>query len=269
MHLTPWRALVTVQRGGDRLPFFCVHGAGGNVLNFHDLSRGMNRAQPFYGLQASGVDGVSRPHATIGEMARAYLAEVRERQPHGPYLLGGYSAGGIVAFEMARLLTGAGDRVGLLALLDTRHPRAPIQRMDLATRLARFRDEGVGYVFDAFRRRRDDAQRKKDLREIDRRLARGETVPFELRNAHLVQNFRSAAAAYCPAPWPGRATLFRAEEIPYIYRAAGPAYGWDLDVLGGVEIVAMPGDHRTLLLGRNAEPLGRALDAAIARAADA
>jgi thioesterase domain-containing protein len=121
----PFRALVAVQRGGDRLPFFCVHGAGGNVLNFRDLARAMHPEQPFYGVQASGIDGVSPPHETIEEMAEAYVAEIRELQPGGPYLLGGYSGGGIVAFEMARRLTALGQEVGLLAFIDTFHRRCP------------------------------------------------------------------------------------------------------------------------------------------------
>jgi thioesterase domain-containing protein len=265
--IAPWRALVTIQRGGDHLPFFCVHGAGGNVLNFRDLSRGMSPVRPFYGLQASGVDGVSRPHGSINEMARVYLAEVRARQPQGPYLLGGYSGGGVVAFEMARLLTAAGHRVGLLALIDTMHPKAPILRMNLPLRLARFRVEGLQYVTDAVKRRRVHAKRAKMLREIEQHLARGETIPFELRETHLVNTFRRAVVAYETKPWAGRATLFRAERIAYIYKEAGPTYGWDRDVLGGVEIVAMAGDHHSVLLGKNAGPLGSALDAAIAGAA--
>jgi acyl carrier protein len=98
-----FHALVAVQRGGNRLPFFCVHGAGGNVLNFRDLARAMHPEQPFYGLQASGVDGVSPPHKTIEEMADAYIAEIREFQPQGPSAR--RVSGGGTRPEMARRLT--------------------------------------------------------------------------------------------------------------------------------------------------------------------
>src|SRR4029077_8113983 len=118
-----FRSLVTIQRGVDPLiPFFCVHGSGGNVLNFRDLSQAMGRSQPFYGLQSRGIDGVSRPHHSIEEMAAAYVTEVREVQPEGPYLLGGYSGGGVVAFEMAHQLTAAGEAVALLVMFDTFPP---------------------------------------------------------------------------------------------------------------------------------------------------
>jgi pimeloyl-ACP methyl ester carboxylesterase len=52
-------------------------------------------------------------------MATRYLRVLRKVQPSGPYFLGGYSMGGIVAYEMARRLLAEGDKVGLLALLDT------------------------------------------------------------------------------------------------------------------------------------------------------
>jgi thioesterase domain-containing protein len=261
-----FRAIVTVQRGDKRLPFFCVHGAGGNVLNFRDLSRAMDRSQPFYGLQAYGIDGVTPPHETIEEMARAYVAEVRELQPQGPYLLGGYSGGGIVAFEMAHLFAQAGQELRLLAFIDTFHPQMRLRRVTMRSRLARLRGEKLQYVKEVLTRRREVLRGSLTVREIEEHLARGETIPFALRDFHLTQSFGQAASRYRPRPWPGRVILFRAAEIAYIYRDAGPFYGWERDVLGGVEIVAVPGNHATLLLGQNAEILVRSLNEAIARA---
>jgi acyl transferase domain-containing protein/thioesterase domain-containing protein len=264
-----FRAIVTVQRGDKRLPFFCVHGAGGNVLNFRDLSRAMDRAQPFYGLQAYGIDGVTPPHETIEEMARAYVVEVREQQPQGPYLLGGYSGGGLVAFEMAQILTEQGQEVRLLAFLDTFHPQMPLRRVTMGTRLARLRSEKFHYVVEALARQREVLRGAMTVREIEEHLSRGDTIPFALRDFHLTHSFAQAASRYRPKPWPGRAILFRAAEIGYIYQDAGPSYGWDQHVLGGVEIVAVPGNHATLLLGQNAEVLVRSLNTAIAQAQQA
>src|SRR5207249_8294245 len=113
-----WSWLVLIQ-GGQRQPFFCVHAAGGNVLEYRDLARLLGPDQPFYGLQAKGLDGKSEPHTTIKEMASHYIREMRELQPEGPYLIGGRSSGGTIAFEMACQLSAAGQEVGLLALLDT------------------------------------------------------------------------------------------------------------------------------------------------------
>jgi acyl carrier protein len=99
--LPDWRSLVVVQRGSGREPLFVVHGAGGNVLNIKDLARAMDPSQAVFGFQALGIDGVTAPGASIEQMAQAYLDELRAVQPHGPYLLAGYSGGGVIAFEMA------------------------------------------------------------------------------------------------------------------------------------------------------------------------
>src|SRR6184192_2475708 len=106
-------------QGGQRQPFFCVHAAGGNVLEYRDLARLLGPDQPFYGLQAKGLDGKSEPHTTIKEMASYYIREMREVQPEGPYMIGGRSSGGTIAFEMACQLDAQGQKVALLALLDT------------------------------------------------------------------------------------------------------------------------------------------------------
>ncbi len=114
-----WSPLVAIQPNGSRPPFFCIHGAGGNVLIYRDLSRHLGPDQPFYGLQAQGLDGSCPPLTTIEDMARLYAKEIRKFQPHGPYLLGGYCMGGTLAYEVARLFRAAGEEISLLALFDS------------------------------------------------------------------------------------------------------------------------------------------------------
>lgn len=260
-----WRALVTIQRGGNRLPFFCMHGAGGNVLNFRDLSRAMHPEQPFYGLQAAGIDGISAPHETIEEMAEAYIAEIRALQPEGPYLLGGYSGGGIVAFEMARRLTAAGQEIGLLAFIDTFHPQLSMNEITITSRLRRLRREGMAYLRESVERKGLMAEAARQDLAIDECLARGDSIPFNLRERRLWRNFEKAQALYRVQPWQGKAMLFRAEKMVHYLEDRGPSYGWDRDVLGGVEVIKSPGNHATLLLGSNAELLVNSLGAAIDR----
>ena len=139
--LPAWRSLVVVQRGSGCAPLFVVHGAGGNILNIKDLARAMDPSQTVFGFQASGIDGVSAPGASIEQMAQTYLDELRTVQPHGPYLLAGYSGGGVIAFEMARRLDAAGEPIGLLAFIDTFHPHMPLPHIDVFTRLGRLRRE--------------------------------------------------------------------------------------------------------------------------------
>ncbi|MBO0935565.1 amino acid adenylation domain-containing protein [Fibrella sp. HMF5335] len=113
-----WGSLVPIKPGGTRDPLYIVHGAGLNVLLFNAVANNLHPDQPVYGLQARGLNGVDEPFRSITEMAEAYVAEIVMHNPTGPYLLSGFSFGGIVAFEMARQLQEQGRPVGLVALFD-------------------------------------------------------------------------------------------------------------------------------------------------------
>ena len=97
-----WSSLVLMQGSGTKPPFFCVHGIGGTVLRFRDLARRFGSDQPFYGLQAQGLDGKLPFHTRVEDMAAHYIKELQIVQSQGPYYLGGYSFGGMVALEMAQ-----------------------------------------------------------------------------------------------------------------------------------------------------------------------
>jgi thioesterase domain-containing protein len=243
-----------------------VHGAGGNVLNFRDLSFGLHHDQPFFALQALGVDGVSRPHGSIEEMARAYIEEIRALRPRGPYLLAGYSGGGVVAFEMAHQLKALGEEVPLLVFFDTYHPQMPLRAVSFSRRWSRLRKEGIRYVKELAHDRIDRARAVRERLQIKLCLLRGRPVPHALRDRQLTESFGRAAAQYRPQPWHGKAILFRAETVPFVFSGGGPYYGWDSVVLGGVKTVMIPGNHATMLLGPNAKvlmgPLNAALDEA-------
>jgi phthiocerol/phenolphthiocerol synthesis type-I polyketide synthase E len=116
---TGWSPLVPIQPNGSRLPFFCIHGAGGNVLIYRELSRNLGTDQPFYGLQAQGLDGKCPPLTKIEEMAALYAKAIRTQQRNGPYMIGGYCGGGLIAFEVARQLRSEGEEIALLAMFDT------------------------------------------------------------------------------------------------------------------------------------------------------
>ena len=111
--------VVAIEPHGSLTPFFCVHPVGGQVVCYMELARQLGPEQPFYGLQSPPADEVVGTTMTIEEMARLYCQEVARVQSEGPYLLGGWSMGGWIAFEMARQLKLAGREVALLALFDT------------------------------------------------------------------------------------------------------------------------------------------------------
>jgi thioesterase domain-containing protein len=95
------------------------------VIPFLQLANHLGTDQPVYGLQAKGVNGAEDNSCTIEGIARDYLREILEFQPAGPYLLGGFSFGGFVAYEMARQLVARGEKVALLAILDTQARSLP------------------------------------------------------------------------------------------------------------------------------------------------
>src|SRR5439155_9094971 len=95
----------------------------GQVLIYREFAQLLGADQPVYALQAQGLDGKRPPHTTIEAMAAHYLDEIRTVQPEGPYFLGGFCLGAVIAFEMAQQLHAHGERVALLAALDASGPR--------------------------------------------------------------------------------------------------------------------------------------------------
>jgi amino acid adenylation domain-containing protein len=114
-----WKSLVPLQPSGIKPPLFLLHGWGGDVYGFVHLAQLLAPAQPVYGLQAVGLDGEQARHTTVESMAAHYVAEIRAFQPEGPYFLGGYSLGGLIAFEVAQQLYRLNQQVAVLALMDS------------------------------------------------------------------------------------------------------------------------------------------------------
>jgi acetoacetyl-CoA synthetase len=111
--------LVQLKSGAETPPVFIAHGLGGSALDFYQIVKQLSVPGPIYGIQAKGIDGVEEPLESIEDMARYSLAAVKQIQPQGPYVLIGFSLGGLVVLEMAQQLTALGETVGLLALLDS------------------------------------------------------------------------------------------------------------------------------------------------------
>ncbi|MEB3189918.1 MAG: amino acid adenylation domain-containing protein, partial [Snowella sp.] len=114
--------LIPIQSQGNKTPFFAVHPIGGNVLCYADLARYLGTEQPFYGLQALGLQETEKPLNSIKEMAMVYIEAIQTIQASGPYYLGGWSMGGVIAFEIAQQLSAQGQTVALLVLIDSYSP---------------------------------------------------------------------------------------------------------------------------------------------------
>jgi len=116
---TSWKSLVPIKASGTRTPLYIVHGVGLNVLNFSGLALYVDEDQPLFGLQARGLDGVEEPLENMQEIARSYVNEILEHNPDGPYAIAGYSIGGIIAVEMARILQEMNKELKILVIFDS------------------------------------------------------------------------------------------------------------------------------------------------------
>jgi amino acid adenylation domain-containing protein len=235
--------LVRLQAGdpdGNRPPLFLVHQVGGYAFTFRALVRELGPHRPVYGLRSLGLEEGEEPLLTIEEMARHYLGLIREIRPRGPYLLGGASMGGMVAFEMAHQLQAMGEETALLVLMDT----PCLDQMPA-------REDHADAVAAVFRGRLDlcpeELRRHAPEEQIELALARvpGLDAAETRRRVRVLAANVDALYDYRPRPHPGAMVYFRAQT-----RRPGdpprPELPWIELMEGGTEIHVVPGDHNTM-----------------------
>jgi len=238
-----WSPLVELA-GGDGTPFFCVHPVGGNVLCYADLGRLVGADRPCYALQARGVEGDDPPYDDLPAMAARYLEDVRARQPNGPYLLGGWSFGGLVAYEMARQLTTVGEHVGLVALMDTPVPDLIEDLPDEAAALARLL-EGVARIDPDELRAMPESERLPHVLAVAERVhavPRGTDLNRARKLVDVYRTHLDAARRYLPGRFDGPVRLFRAERTAI----TATDYGWS-PMTSHLKIIDVPGDHESIV----------------------
>jgi thioesterase domain-containing protein len=211
--------------------------------------------QPFYGLQARGVDDNQVPHTRIEDMAAYYIDAIRSVQPDGPYLLGGWSMGGVVAYEVAQQLEAQGQRVSLLALMDAApvnsvEDAAPLDEITLLINFAR--DLGLsvdGLELPANELATLDSEEL--LSYVLQRAIEARIVPEDVQLAHarkLFEVFKTnvrAMQSYRPPPSSTRVTLIKAGE--QARETSDETMGWSAVTAGEIEIHTVPGSHFTIV----------------------
>jgi amino acid adenylation domain-containing protein len=274
-----WSPVVFIQPEGTRPPFFCVHGGGGNVLIYRDLSKNLGPDQPFYGLQSQGLDG-QRPLLTrIEDMAALYVEEIKRIQPNGPYFLGGYCMGGAVSYEMARLLREQGKEVALLAFFETLNlsavPRGSVgQNMYFSLQKVLFH-AGNFFQLQAKDQLRFLWEKTKVLKNrtsvwegmLLRKVSKnGDSPKSEAALlAHIWNTNDQAALHYVPKPYDGQITSFRPRR-PYA-KHRGPNVNFEQVAKGGQEVIMMPSYPAGMLVEPFVKRLAAQLRAAIDKAA--
>ncbi|NNE95749.1 MAG: amino acid adenylation domain-containing protein [Acidimicrobiales bacterium] len=236
---------------------FVIHGAGGDVLTFRALGAELEGELNVIGVQSAGVDGVSPMHTGRSQMVEEYLEEIRNLQPEGPYLLAGFSTGGVIGSAMAERLQSAGADVTALILFDTYHPAVeprPIPAREHLGQVLRRPAYLVERVWGRISARRDRIAR-------ERALAPEATgpVPFEVRKWQITANNIELWQDYAPPPITVPLVVASAEGVADIWEGmVTPDRGWAATA-ADLRIVAVPGEHMTLLEPQFAPTLVRRL----------
>ncbi|MBD2346873.1 thioesterase domain-containing protein [Anabaena subtropica] len=268
--------LVPIKSKGNQQPFFCVHPAGGHVLCYFKLAGYMGNDQPFYGLQAQGFYGDEEPLTRVEDMASLYVKTIREFQPQGPYRIGGWSFGGVVAYEVAQQLYRQGQEVSLLAILDSYVPilldeQKPIDDVYLVGVLSRV----FGGMFG-----KDNLVTPEEIKDltieekinyiIDKSRKAGIFPPgVERQNNRRILDVLvgtlKATYSYIRQPYPGKVTVFRAREKHIM--APDPTLVWvelfSVIAAKEINIIDVPGNHYSFVLEPHVQVLAQCLKACL------
>ncbi|HEV7672584.1 MAG TPA: non-ribosomal peptide synthase/polyketide synthase [Thermoanaerobaculia bacterium] len=265
--------LIPLHRGGDASPWFFVHPVGGQVHWYLELARRLGGDIPVYGLQAPGLTEGGPVLDDVPRIAETYLSVVREIQPEGPYFLAGWSAGGAIAFEMARSLQASGHQIGALVLIDAPFSGAPTFERDddevsTWTDMVAEIAGTVGVDQDALRRTLlalDPARRAAYVAgDLDRRGL----LPSGLGAEHLERMLAvhvatsRAVRSYAPPLYPGSGVLVRAADTLAEQYGALPdqAFGWAPFFVGDLTTHDVSGDHYSILADERVAALASVLD---------
>lgn len=251
-------SLISVQPHGSNPPLFWVHGDYSDIV----LRRHLPADQPVYALLHQARDGTAARYQTVETIAAHYLEEIQTVQERGPYLLGGFSFGGTVAFEMAQQLKRRGEKVALLFLIDSRFPGKEIAdspdpaeiRFAMRAKIRRHVDEVSTFSLSdtlAYVRVRAAARLHRIAdgftQPIKRVVCRwhvwtGRRIPLSLRSFYMLQIYGNARRKYVARPYAG--------DMVYIQCTAhsgGQAARWRSVIGGAMQLCDVPADHLAIV----------------------
>jgi phthiocerol/phenolphthiocerol synthesis type-I polyketide synthase E len=270
-----WSSLVTFNSSGSKPALFLMHSHGGNVLEYELLVHRLGKERPLYALQARGLDGNIVEEPRIEEMASHYLKEIRSIQSHGPYYLGGFCFGGMLAIEAAHQLISQNQEVALLILINAatkEYPNyyrgtTPVHRLlySLAYRISLELDSLAGLtprikyaqILTRLRRLRDvinargELLLEKYLEKFHRRM-RKHSMTFYLERLGIFHS--RAFEIYNPKPYDGKVLLIAAKRQPL---GIHPDHllGWKGLLTGEVQVREVPGFRQNMMDEPNVEIL--------------
>ncbi|HVX52009.1 MAG TPA: amino acid adenylation domain-containing protein [Chitinophagaceae bacterium] len=251
-----WECLVPIRPQGNKTPAYIVHGVGGHVLVLNHLLKYISPEQPLYGLQPKGIKGKSEIPRTIEDISAYYIQEILQQNQTGPYIIGGFSFGGIIAFEMAQQLTAMGKEVKMLVMFDTYLGRfyekaSPFTKLGwklhkiIYTCVLLWQNPKVKIAFEK-RKFKDKVLRQ--YNELRWKLKGNKVKKNHMYYIYKIQDgLKSARRIYKPAPYKGEIHLFRAKKKTFYFHDY-TYLGWQPFALNGIKTHDMPGEHEKIFL---------------------
>ncbi|MEI2582759.1 non-ribosomal peptide synthetase [Scytonema sp. PRP1] len=266
-----WSSLVAIQPNGSKPPLFFMHPMGGEILCYRPIAMYLGSDQPVYGLQPPGLDGKQPLLTRVEDMAALYIQEMQTIQPKGPYYIGGYSFGGIVALEIAQQLHRQGEKVAILAMIDTSVPGSE-KRLPFINRVFEhvnnFRQQGPAYL-----QQKLVGWREWGTYQIRHKymhlLGISEPLPEGDNHIDILGANHQAQSQYIFQEYSGRMILLRTDDKER-EEATGmqydPQFGWGELITGGIDVYHIPGSHYTLLEEPNVRVLAEKLKLCLEKA---
>ncbi|NEO38508.1 MAG: amino acid adenylation domain-containing protein [Moorea sp. SIOASIH] len=276
--ISSFSPLFPINPNGSKVPIFCIHPGGGTAFCYFELAKLLGTEQPFYGLQALGIEKGQEPLTRVEDMASLYLSAIREVQPNGPYTLLGWSFGGAVALQMAYELTIQGEQVAFLGLLDTYAPSKLPDEQNLVE------VEGEEIVFQLFGGTVSiPTEEFQKLAPEERtvfilnKAQQANVVPLDFQVADIERLLKvlelnyNAMRSYSPPNYSGSMTLFKPEKgslgfSQEVIAAMGPTLGWAEESIGEVKVETVPGYHEYMVSQPSVTTLAKKLQACIEKA---
>jgi amino acid adenylation domain-containing protein len=261
---TAWSPLLCLQSEGKKTPLFFVHAAGGSAFDFVEIATLMGTKRSFYAIHPRGVEPGEMFHNSIEEMASDYVKEIQLVQSEGPYLLAGWSFGGTVIYEMARILEKAGESVSMIFMIDTPAPLVNLSKDDDVEFLMDRVPNYHGISLDGF----DQGHSKEDqlaylfneikisglfTPDIDQKYAQNWLNLYKHHN-HIIGSYDPSGTVN------GKIIFIKpSEKTPFDDQMGQPSTAWKKYANGGYEICMAPGNHFNMVSPANSPALVKIL----------
>lgn len=253
------KSLVAIKTSGSKPPIYLIHGGALNIFLYKNLEPFLSEDQPLYGIQALGLDGDLSHLDSIESIVNKYLEEVLEQNPDGPYILIGYSYGGIIAFEMARQLIAMGKEIKMVGIMDT-NVSERVESEQKPGKMVRFLNrqakKAVFFGGNLLSSPREVLKYQWTVlnKKLNKNFKEAEDEQIYDYPMPVIEAYDNAYCKFILKPLDVKVHLFRVKERTY-YVDDRTYLGWLNYARKGVAVYDVRGDHKTFILPPHNEHL--------------